>query len=94
MWSNRSAFRPILGVLQQKEGQKMERITFTKALETSRMLHQYGGASFTEALREAFQVRASLNRLIDAGLTDEQIEAIWNHAVRHAELVQSNRLEY
>lgn len=71
----------------------MELITFTKALETSRMLHQYGGASITAALREAFQIRASLNKLIDAGFTDEQIEAIWNHAVRHAELVESQRLD-
>ena len=67
----------------------MKRITFIKALETSRMLHLYGGASVTEALQEAFQARSAFNQMIDAGLTDEQIEAVWNHAVRHAELVQS-----
>ena len=67
----------------------MKRITFIKALETSRMLHLYGGASVTEALREAFQAQSAFNQMIDAGLTDEQIKAVWDHAVRHAELVQS-----
>ena len=71
----------------------MKRITFIKALETSRMLHLYGGASVTEALREAFQARSAFNQMIDAGLTDEQIAAVWDHAVRHSELVQSQRLE-
>ena len=89
MWSNDSSFRPILWVPKKKEGKNMKRITFIKALETSRMLHQYGDASVTEALREAFQARSAFNQMIDAGLTDEQIEAVWNHAVRHAELVQS-----
>lgn len=67
----------------------MKRITFIKALETSRMLHLYGGASVTEALREAFQARSAFNQMIDAGLTDEQIEVIWDRAIRRAELVQS-----
>ncbi|MBR2676442.1 MAG: hypothetical protein IKE28_05995 [Solobacterium sp.] len=71
----------------------MKRITFSKALETSRMLHQYAGVSVTEALREAFQSRAAINQMIDAGLSDEQIKAAWDKAVRHAELVRSNREE-
>ena len=67
----------------------MRRITFTKALKTSRVLHLYGGASVTKALRDAFQARSVVNQMIDAGLTDEQIEALWDHAVHHAELVKS-----
>ena len=67
----------------------MKRITFIKALETSRMLHQYGDASITEALREAFQARSAFNQMIDAGLTDEQIKAIWDDSARRAELAQS-----
>lgn len=93
MWSNDSSFRPILWIQKRKKDDNMKRITFINALETSRMLHQYGGASVTEALREAFQAQSAFNQMIDAGLTDEQIKAVWDHAVRHAELVQSQRLE-
>ena len=71
----------------------MERMTIIKALQLSKMLHLYGGASVTEALRETFQVRSSLNGMIDAGFTDEQIAAVWKQAIRHAELVESQRLE-
>ena len=67
----------------------MKRITFIKALETSRMLHLYGGASVTEALQEAFQARAVENQMIDAGLTDDQIKAVWDDSARRAELAQS-----
>ena len=77
------------GYKKRKKDDNMKRITFIKALETSRMLHQYGDASITEALREAFQARSAFNQMIDAGLTDEQIEALWDHAVHHAELVKS-----
>ena len=71
----------------------MERITFIKALELSKMLHLYGGASVTEALQEAFQARSAFNQMIDAGLTDEQIAAVFDQAVRHAELIHSQRIE-
>ena len=67
----------------------MRRITFTKALKTSRVLHLYGGASVTKALQDAFQARSVVNQMIDAGLTDEQIKAIWDDSARRAELAQS-----
>ena len=71
----------------------MKRITFIKALETSRMLHQYGGASVTEALREAFQAQSAFNQMIDAGLTDEEILAVFDQAVRRAGVFESQRIE-
>ena len=93
MWSNDSSFRPILWIQKRKKDENMKRITFIKALETSRMLHLYGGASVTEALREAFQARSAFNQMIDAGLSDEQIAAIWKQAIRHDELVESQQVE-
>ena len=93
MWSNDSSFRPILWIQKRKKDDNMKRITFINALETSRMLYLYGGASVTEALQEAFQARSSFNQLIDAGLTDEEILAVFDQAVRRAGVFESQRIE-
>ena len=45
--------------------------------------------TFTKALRDSFQARTVVNQMIDAGLTDEQIKAIWDDSARRAELAQS-----
>ena len=68
------------GYKKRKKDDNMKRITFIKALETSRMLHQYGGASVTEALREAFQAQSAFNQMIDALIRQSDVPGYLSHS--------------
>ena len=59
----------------------MEKISTEKAMKTALLLFMTG-ETMTTAVKTAFGVKSVINDMIDAGYSDEQINAVWKQAER------------